>query len=397
MGCQNLPTFNPLARILPAKPSPDDQAGDSNWYTQSLAANRAKKLAEEEKRSSPEDQLKESRLAQARRGESPAKQVAKKDEPAELDVALEAPKPLSTDDLNARPRTAGAPGDGQSPRFQASNRASTGVRLASVDRVGNARSEKRKDPGLPVSDHEAISRILDKARQRLDRIETYQLTLLGTERIGGSLTPAEEMVLSVRRNPKAVRLEWAKGSHKGREVLYRTDGPDNLMHVNMADMGLLRSTLALDPTSPLAMRNSRHPITEAGLDTIVEKLESALEQKDHPEPKLGKLTYAGIETPEGYMGSCFKVVRVTPEGETWIVDFDKTTGLPAVSQATSKTGQLLERYIFSNVVSNPPELADAQAFDPQARWGNSKGPAGFLQKIARGNFESKPTTEVLTK
>ncbi len=35
------------------------------------------------------------------------------------------------------------------------------------------------------------------------------------ERVGGSVLPEEEILLSIRRKPKAVRLEWMNGSSKG--------------------------------------------------------------------------------------------------------------------------------------------------------------------------------------
>lgn len=233
------------------------------------------------------------------------------------------------------------------------------------------------------ADFETIDGILNRARTQLDSMATYQLAMVGQERIGDTLKEPENLVLSVRREPKAVRLNWPEGPHQGREVIYDSQGSDQLMHVNMADMGLLGQKLAIDPMGALASKNSRHPITEAGLDTIVEKIELALAKQHVPNNEFGELRYEGATVPEGYNGRCDLIARVTPTGDKWVVAFDRSTGLPAIVEATDPQGRLLERYVFTRVQPNPSDLAAATAFDPQARWGSS-GAGGLLGRIARG-------------
>ena len=55
------------------------------------------------------------------------------------------------------------------------------------------------------------------------------------------MQPEEEVVLSIRRNPKAVRLEWAKGPSKGREVIYSAAINDRMMYVNSGNSALPHS------------------------------------------------------------------------------------------------------------------------------------------------------------
>ena len=45
-------------------------------------------------------------------------------------------------------------------------------------------------------------------------------------------------------------------------------------------------------------------------------------------------------------------------------------------------GELLERYVFRNPRYDLPELAQADAFDPNLRWGP---PKGFLNRLAKAN------------
>lgn len=383
-GCASLSSFPTLTKFLPgAKPKATDTQG-SDFYSQGLAARRAKWLEDDEKRQAQEERSANDRLLADRSGNSTN---------ANASVALGAPRPLADREFS-NPRSIGATewegSAGQAPAVDRVERTSQASRLGHRD--------KPAKPKADISDHEAIARVLDRAHAKLESMESYRAVMLGMERIDGKLSAPEEILLSVHREPKRIRLEWKTGAHQGREVLYADDGADRLMHVKMSDLSLLKPTLALEPTSPLALKNSRHPITEAGLDTIVRNLDRALEEQDQPNPKLGKVTYEGVETPEGYVGLCYKVVRVTPAGETWVVDFDKTTGLPAVTYATSSAGELLERYTFSNVQPNPSDLTLATAFDPQARWGSStSGAAALLQRFAKATSTQTSAPETISR
>jgi hypothetical protein len=149
--------------------------------------------------------------------------------------------------------------------------------------------------------------------------------------------------------------------------------------------------LSMPPDSPLATRNSRHPITEAGFDTIVRNLEDAYQRQQREDRSLGTVRFEGLEMPEGLTRPAQKVVRVTPSHETWTVYFDPETHLPTFVQAVSGSGELLERCLFRDPILSPPELASADAFDPDARWGP---PKGLFQRLARtgASAEKEATT-----
>src|SRR5262249_10829778 len=59
--------------------------------------------------------------------------------------------------------------------------------------------------------------LLSQAEAKLEALNTYQVRISRIERVGGQLLPEEEILLSIRRHPKAVRLEWPSGANKGRE------------------------------------------------------------------------------------------------------------------------------------------------------------------------------------
>jgi hypothetical protein len=96
--------------------------------------------------------------------------------------------------------------------------------------------------------------------------------------------------------------------------------------------------------------------------------------------------YKGLERPKGSNQPCHLLERKIPEGETWQVYLDSRTLLPAVVVAyRTAGGELIERYTYRDVRFNPADLASADAFDPDKRWGESKG---WLSRLAGGDRPS---------
>jgi hypothetical protein len=239
----------------------------------------------------------------------------------------------------------------------------------------------RADAGTEAVDDDAkMKQVLAEARSKLDAIGNYQVKVRRQERVGSDLQPVEDITLSILRAPQAVRIEWPDGPNKGREVLYAQGGPDSKMHVKMPNPLMPRISLA--PDSPLVLRSGRHPITEAGFDTILANVEGPARSND---PAVGKVKYAGVESPQEVGRACYVLTRVTSNGEHWRVYFDTTTALPAMVLASDAHGQLLERYVFDPPKVNLPELASVNAFDPNARWGQ---PTGLFGRLARGSSDA---------
>ena len=229
------------------------------------------------------------------------------------------------------------------------------------------------------SEPRPTTRLVDEARATLDAMTSYQLALKRQERVNGALLPPEDLIMSIRRNPKAARLTWADGPHRGREVIYRADEPGGQMHVNMADSKFPMPRLSLAPDSPMVMKNSRHPITEAGLDPIV----ASLEQAD----RAGTLVDLGMQTPPPLDHPHHALMRTTPEGDVWRAYIDPASRLPMLVECQGRNGELLEQYLFRDIQANPPELASNGAFDPDARWG---APRGLFGRMAAKTDDPAP-------
>ena len=72
-------------------------------------------------------------------------------------------------------------------------------------------------------------------------------------------------------------------------------------------------------------------------------------------------------------------------GETWNVYLDAQSLLPRMVVAQDSRGQLIERYVYREIRENPDDLAAAGAFEPDQRWGESKGLLGRFARAAAGS------------
>jgi hypothetical protein len=104
--------------------------------------------------------------------------------------------------------------------------------------------------------------------------------MIKQERIGGTLMPAEYMNIKVRnrrerptgRQPFSIYMRFLRpNAIKGREVIYVEGRNEN--HLVAHESGILNlMRVSLAPTGAMAMRGNRYPITDAGIENLVEKL-----------------------------------------------------------------------------------------------------------------------------
>jgi Protein of unknown function (DUF1571) len=224
--------------------------------------------------------------------------------------------------------------------------------------------------------------LLARAEARLNGMKTYKMKISRLERVNGQLQPEEDILLSIRRDPKAVRLEWSSGPSKGREVIYSSTIDPRMIFVHMPAGAIPLPVMRIPVDSPLVMRNSRHAITEAGFDTILDNLRKAAGPKGAKGSAAGELTYRGLEKTEGLDRPCHHFVRKTPAGESWNVYLDQSSMLPRMVFAEDSRRELIERYNYREIHENPDDLAAAGAFEPDQRWGESKGLLGRLARAA---------------
>lgn len=122
------------------------------------------------------------------------------------------------------------------------------------------------------------------AQEKLDHlrknVNDYEAVMIKQERIDGTLLPAEYMNIKVRnrrersngRQPFSIYMRFLRpNAIKGREVIFvEGHNSNNLVAHESGVLGMIRVNLA--PNGTLAMRGNRYPITDAGIENLVEKL-----------------------------------------------------------------------------------------------------------------------------
>ena len=134
------------------------------------------------------------------------------------------------------------------------------------------------DPTWPTSRLEGngakrlLLSLLESARRRLDRVQGYTATFRRQERIGGKLGPEQTLRLKSRPEPFAIYLKFV-APHPGKEVVFAKGRHDDKLVAHNGDWkDRLIPRLKLDPAGALALADSRHPITEAGLVNLTDRL-----------------------------------------------------------------------------------------------------------------------------
>jgi Protein of unknown function (DUF1571) len=304
-------------------------------------------------------------------------------------VSLGRPEPLPGVALASAPPRRQA-STGIAPQWKADKTDSIAGDDADVRRSEEERDIPETEPTrqagreqrTPTVDWKAI---LSRAEAKLDALQTYQMRVSRLERVNGQLQPEEEILLSIRRDPKAVRLEWGSGPSKGREVIYSSKLDPRMIFVHMPPSGIPLPVMKIPVDSPLVMRNSRHAINEAGLDTIVDNLRKAERGGENAASSSGVLSYKGTEKPAQVGRTCHHFVRRTPSAETWNIYLDEHSLLPCMVYAQDSHGALIERYVYREIRENPTDLAAAGAFEPDQRWGESKGLLSRFARAATGS------------
>jgi hypothetical protein len=97
-------------------------------------------------------------------------------------------------------------------------------------------------------------------------VRDYTATLLKQERVKGKLLPRETIQVKFRR-PFSIYMKWTGAVKAGQEVIFVRGQNDGNMRAHPGSFPDV--TVSLRPTSGLAMKGNRHPITEASLGDVL--------------------------------------------------------------------------------------------------------------------------------
>ncbi len=144
-----------------------------------------------------------------------------------------------------------------------------------------------------TAETESRAAILEMAREGYERIqneiEDYSCLLIKRERVQGRLGDYHYMFAKVRHArdaagpqsavPFSVYLRFLGPQElKGREVLYVDGENDGLLIARKGGLRFASVTTELAPTSELAMRDNRYPLTEFGIENLVRRFVEVVEE-----------------------------------------------------------------------------------------------------------------------
>jgi hypothetical protein len=210
---------------------------------------------------------------------------------------------------------------------------------------------------LLADDYTAACSLLWDAKERVDSLSDYTLTLTSQERVGGKLLPEATMFVKFKR-PFSVYIKNLTGKHVNREIIYVKGKYNNKMIVSPGGiLGMLTARV-----SPYTKGESRHTITEAGLPNTISRMVTILEEGETSPACRAAVTYLG----EGYSSS-EKVIRVRIVNSSYApkteLALDAATLLPVEIVSYDTNGSLLESYRYHDIRPNVG-LTDAD-FDPK--------------------------------
>lgn len=102
----------------------------------------------------------------------------------------------------------------------------------------------------------------------VQRAEDYEAVFLKYDIVKGRVC-AHTTYLKYRTDPMSVYLKF-KEPHEGREVIFVKGKNGGKLLAHEAGLASIIGTVALLPTSPQAMSESKHPITEIGMAKLVQ-------------------------------------------------------------------------------------------------------------------------------
>ena len=233
-------------------------------------------------------------------------------------------------------------------------------------------------PATALNAPSTLRQLYRKAAEQVAPMDAYALRLSRREVVNGRQTPQEIIQFKFRREPFSVYLKWIGEEAKGREVVYVKGRYENKIHSKMPPGNVLlalagsRHSLPLD--SILVKGSSRHSITQAGLENLVERfglLVDALERKD---PGAATLRYLGsLKRPE-LENPVEAVEHIIPPGadpllprggqKRWF--FDSRNHLPVLIITHDHAGQEVEYYCHDRI-EFPLHLSDDDS-NPDKLW-----------------------------
>lgn len=225
--------------------------------------------------------------------------------------------------------------------------------------------------------------MLEKARSQVSAYYGYTVDFHKQERIEGELQEPQAISMDIRHKPFSVYMKW-KNYDKGRQLLYVPHENEGRAMVRLGGFkGRLIPPVKVEPDSARILKESRYPLTKAGMLPVIEAMLSY--RKDDVEKRQGvEAEMYDDEMIDGRRVFTFVVSypnrEVSEEYRRAITYLDQKTMLPIrlcnYTWAEDSEGltpdelddaTLIEDYAFSNL-----RVANVQVGEADTRFKNKK-------------------------
>jgi hypothetical protein len=224
--------------------------------------------------------------------------------------------------------------------------------------------------------------LLEVGRNRIENIPDYTATFLKQERVDGDdLQDLQTIQLKMRHKPFGCYMKWLEGGDIGREVLFAEGQYDDRMQVRLGGKKAILGVLKLDPTGSMAMKESRHPITEMGLLQLTDLVLQYRKRDYEQNPKGVRWEMIPDQKFLDHVCDC------------WVVEYDNTEVEKVYRKSITYIDRELSLPICIKNFGFPAEgenFADATALD-EATFIEYYGytDVQFKDRLTDGDFDKK--------
>jgi hypothetical protein len=248
------------------------------------------------------------------------------------------------------------------------------------DVPGDAALRTTPAPQAAAMNPQAQLRQLSRlAAERYTALDCYQARFIRQEQVGGKDKPREVMLVKFRKQPFSVYFKWTGVEGQGREVVYVHGQHEGKIHTLLADgdmLGMRGGTrFPVAPDSILMRGRTRHPITEAGIGSLVEHFGRLVDAADHGDPRTGQLAYLGLQSRPEFPAPLEAVQQIIPPGAESVLPhggrrwwfFAADSHLPVLLLTHDEKDHEVEYYCYDSLQVPSAPFTDDD-FNPDRLW-----------------------------
>jgi len=195
---------------------------------------------------------------------------------------------------------------------------------------------------------ESLDNVISRTLKAYERINDYTCRFSKKELVKGKIRKSSNVILKFMK-PQHIYFQWTEGKNKGIETIYAEGKYDGklIVHLN----GFFRFiTVSLDPKGSMAMRNHRHPVTEAGIGHIVRLIG---ENYSRARSDTDCVLHKGEDILIGKRKT-IPIRAVFPPGKGYYghivrIRIDREIFLPVKISVRGWNREFLEEYIFEDI------------------------------------------------